>query len=175
MGDLTLESPAFDDGERIPEEYGYTETNVNPPLEIDGVPDDADSLALVVDDPDAKEPAGTVWDHWIVWNVPPETGTIPEAWDPDDATEGTNDYGDHATVARTRRTGNTPTGSNCSPWIRRSTSARTRARPTSSRRRKARPRADASRGNVPGDIVDDSLVRDKRLLLMEIHRSNETR
>ncbi|ELY79876.1 YbhB/YbcL family Raf kinase inhibitor-like protein [Natrinema pallidum] len=95
MGDFTLESPAFDDGDRIPEAYGYTETNVNPPLEIHGVPDDAETLALIVDDPDAKEPAGTVWDHWIVWNVPPETGTIPEAWDPDDATEGTNDYGDH--------------------------------------------------------------------------------
>ncbi|WP_222918702.1 YbhB/YbcL family Raf kinase inhibitor-like protein [Natrinema sp. SYSU A 869] len=95
MGDLTLKSPEFDDGERIPEEYGYTETNVNPPLEISGVPDDAESLALVVDDPDAKEPAGKVWDHWVVWNIPPATATIPEDWDADDAIEGTNDYGDH--------------------------------------------------------------------------------
>ncbi|MBZ6496249.1 YbhB/YbcL family Raf kinase inhibitor-like protein [Natrinema longum] len=94
MGDLTLESQAFDDGQRIPEEYGYTETNVNPPLEIRGVPDDAATLALIVDDPDAIEPAGNVWDHWIVWNVPPETGTIPEDWDAADAIEGTNDYGD---------------------------------------------------------------------------------
>ncbi|SEP86453.1 YbhB/YbcL family Raf kinase inhibitor-like protein [Natrinema salaciae] len=94
MGELTLESRAFDDGERIPEEYGYTARNVNPPLEVDGVPDDADSLALIVDDPDAKDPAGKVWDHWIVWNIPPETETIPEAWEPTDATEGTNDYGE---------------------------------------------------------------------------------
>lgn len=94
MNDLTLESPEFDHGERIPEEYGYTEANVNPPLEIDGVPDDAESLALIVDDPDAQEPAGKVWDHWIVWNVPPETGTIPEDWDADEPTEGTNDYGE---------------------------------------------------------------------------------
>jgi Raf kinase inhibitor-like YbhB/YbcL family protein len=95
MGDLELASPAFDHGERIPEEYGYTERNVNPPLEIDGVPDDAESLALIVDDPDAREPAGKVWDHWLVWNVPPETASIPEDWEPTDATEGTNDYGDH--------------------------------------------------------------------------------
>lgn len=94
MSDLSLTSPAFDDGDRIPEEYGYTERNVNPPLEIGGVPDDAESLSLIVDDPDAKEPAGKVWDHWIVWNVPPGTETIPADWDADDAAEGTNDYGD---------------------------------------------------------------------------------
>jgi hypothetical protein len=92
---LGLESPAFDDGERIPEEYGYAKANVNPPLEIDGVPDDAASLALIVDDPDAREPAGKVWDHWVLWNVPPETTTIPEGWNPEDATEGTNDFGEH--------------------------------------------------------------------------------
>jgi len=95
VAELRLESPAFDDGERIPEEYGYTETNVNPPLEIDGVPDDAESLALIVDDPDAREPAGKVWDHWIVWNVPLKRTTIPEGWTPDEATEGTNDFGEH--------------------------------------------------------------------------------
>ncbi|QLK26292.1 YbhB/YbcL family Raf kinase inhibitor-like protein [Natrinema zhouii] len=94
MGDLTLESPEFDHGDRIPEEYGYTKDNVNPPLEIDGVPDDADSLALIVDDPDAKEPAGKVWEHWLVWNIPPETTTISAGWSPDDATEGTNDFGE---------------------------------------------------------------------------------
>lgn len=95
MADFTLRSPEFDDGERIPDRYGYEADDVNPPLEIDGVPDDADSLALLVDDPDAMEPAGKVWDHWIVWNVPPEESSIPEDWTPDDvgATEGTNDYG----------------------------------------------------------------------------------
>ncbi|QLG48072.1 YbhB/YbcL family Raf kinase inhibitor-like protein [Natrinema halophilum] len=94
MGSTTLESPAFDDGERIPEEYGYAEDNTNPPLEIDAVPDDAESLALIVDDPDAREPAGKVWDHWVLWNVPPETGTIPEGWDPIEAREGMNDFGE---------------------------------------------------------------------------------
>lgn len=93
MGDLTLTSPAFDDGERIPEKYGYTEANVNPPLNIENVPDGAESLALIMDDPDAVEPAGKVWDHWVVWNIPSETTEIPEEWSPQQAMEGTNDYG----------------------------------------------------------------------------------
>lgn len=93
IGALTLTSPAFDDGERIPEKYAYAEDNVNPPLVIDHVPEAARSLALVVDDPDAVEPAGSVWEHWVVWNIPPDTSTIPEDWSPDVAVEGTNDYG----------------------------------------------------------------------------------
>lgn len=91
---LTLRSPAFDDGERIPDGYGYREENVNPPLEVEGVPEGAKSLALIVDDPDAMEPAGKVWDHWVVWNVPPDVTSIPEDWAPDDAEEGTNDFGE---------------------------------------------------------------------------------
>jgi hypothetical protein len=96
MPELRLSSPAFEDGAPIPEEYGYTERNVNPPLEVAGVPDGAESLALVMDDPDAMEPAGKVWDHWVVWNVPPGTSEIPEGWDPaaDGATEGENSWGE---------------------------------------------------------------------------------
>ncbi|WP_425499134.1 YbhB/YbcL family Raf kinase inhibitor-like protein [Natronosalvus rutilus] len=92
-GDLRLTSPAFGDGERIPDRYGRGERDVNPPLEIEGVPDDADSLALVVDDSDAVEPAGRIWVHWLVWNVPPETTTIPEDWEAAGAVEGENDFG----------------------------------------------------------------------------------
>lgn len=93
MGDLTLSTPAFDDGDPIPEKYGYEVDNVNPPLAVSGVPDDAASLALVMDDPDAMEPAGKVWDHWVVWNIPTDV-EIPEGWDPtiDGATEGSNDF-----------------------------------------------------------------------------------
>jgi hypothetical protein len=94
MTTLSLTSPAFEDGERIPREYGYTEANVNPPLELAGVPEGTGSLALVVDDPDAVEPAGKVWDHWVVWNVDPTTDRIHADWDPGDAVEGTNDYGE---------------------------------------------------------------------------------
>ncbi|WP_424019509.1 YbhB/YbcL family Raf kinase inhibitor-like protein [Halorientalis pallida] len=95
MSDLRLESPAFEDGERIPEKYGYTEDDVNPPLHVENVPDGAVSLVLIVDDPDAMEPAGKIWDHWLVWDIDPDIGEIPEDWAADDATEGQNDYGEH--------------------------------------------------------------------------------
>ena len=93
-GALDLTSPAFDDGDAIPREYGRRERDVNPPLAIAGVPDDAASLALVLDDPDAVEPAGQVWLHWLVWNVDPGRTAIPEAWDAAGAVEGTNDFGE---------------------------------------------------------------------------------
>jgi Raf kinase inhibitor-like YbhB/YbcL family protein len=94
MTALQLSSPAFANGEPIPDQYGYTVEDVNPPLEIDGVPEGTESLALVMDDPDAVEPAGKVWDHWVVWNVDPTTATIPEDWTPSDAEQGSNDYGE---------------------------------------------------------------------------------
>jgi Raf kinase inhibitor-like YbhB/YbcL family protein len=91
---LSLSSSAFEDGGPIPEEYGYEERNVNPPLEIEGIPPPTESLALIVDDPDAVEPAGKVWDHWVAWNVDPDNHQIPEDWDAEDAVEGRNDYGE---------------------------------------------------------------------------------
>ncbi|WP_340101438.1 YbhB/YbcL family Raf kinase inhibitor-like protein [Salinibaculum salinum] len=94
MAPLELTSPVFADGEQIPDKYGYTAENVNPPLEIEAVPADAESLALVMDDPDAVEPAGKVWDHWVVWNIDTETTTIPEGWDASGAVQGQNDYGE---------------------------------------------------------------------------------
>jgi hypothetical protein len=93
---LELSSPAFDDGDPIPRSHGYREGNVSPPLALSGVPDAAESLVLVVDDPDAVGPAGTVWDHWLVWNVDPGHTRLPEGWDPASAgaVEGTNDFGE---------------------------------------------------------------------------------
>jgi len=93
MSELTLTSPAFADGEPIPEEYGYEARDVNPPLRIDGVPDAAESIVLLVDDPDAVEPAGKVWDHWTVYDLDPELTEIPEDWDVE-GVEGRNDYGE---------------------------------------------------------------------------------
>ncbi|WP_129114458.1 YbhB/YbcL family Raf kinase inhibitor-like protein [Halegenticoccus tardaugens] len=91
---MQLSSPAFADGEAIPRRHGYREENVNPPLRIEGVPDGTASLVLVVDDPDAKDPAGKVWDHWVVWNVDPDVEEIPEAWAVEAAVEGRTDYGE---------------------------------------------------------------------------------
>mgnify|MGYP000085473397 FL=1 len=96
MVDLQLTSPAFEDGETIPERYGYTEDNVNPPFEISGAPSNTESFLIVVDDPDAREPAGKIWDHWVVWNIDADTESIPEDWDPGGAgaVAGENDYGE---------------------------------------------------------------------------------
>ncbi|MFW5927929.1 MAG: YbhB/YbcL family Raf kinase inhibitor-like protein [Thermoplasmatota archaeon] len=92
MSEFKLTSPEFSNGENIPRKYGYTKENINPPLKISGVPDDTESLALVIDDPDAMEPAGKIWDHWVIWNIPPEIKIIKEDYTPKEAVEGKNDY-----------------------------------------------------------------------------------
>lgn len=91
---LELSSPAFSDGDPISEKYGYTEQNINPPLEIFGIPEQTETLVLIVDDPDAVEPAGKIWDHWLIWNIDPVQNKIPEEWTASEAIEGMNDYGE---------------------------------------------------------------------------------
>lgn len=91
---MDLRSSAFDDGGQIPDEYGYTEANINPPLRIADVPDGTGELVLVMDDPDAVEPAGKVWDHWVLYGIDPSTTAIEEDSIPSGATEGKNDYGE---------------------------------------------------------------------------------
>ena len=68
MGDLKLTSSAFSEGAEIPRKYGYKNGNEVPPLAINGVPEGTESLTLIMDDPDAMEPAGKVWVHWVIWN-----------------------------------------------------------------------------------------------------------
>jgi hypothetical protein len=92
QGELSLSSPDFDDGERMPDWTGYANENENPELEISGVPDGAESLVLIVDDPDAQPVAGHTWDHWYAWDIDPDIGTIPRDWGGGDATEGFNDF-----------------------------------------------------------------------------------
>ena len=70
MDDLKLTSPAFSDGDEIPRECGYKNGNLEPPLGISGTSMATRSYALIMDDPDAMEPAGKVWVHWVVWNIP---------------------------------------------------------------------------------------------------------
>lgn len=94
MSTFTLSSPAFEDGGPIPAEYGYRRRNVNPPLELHNVPDGTASIAIVMDDPDAVEPAGKIWDHWVVWNVPPAVEKIPADWSSSSIAEGRNDFGE---------------------------------------------------------------------------------
>jgi Raf kinase inhibitor-like YbhB/YbcL family protein len=91
---MKLKSPAFDNGEPIPKKYGYEEENISPPLSVADIPNDTESLALVIDDPDAKPIAGKVWVHWIVWNLPADTTDIPEGSLPEGTAEGQTDYGE---------------------------------------------------------------------------------
>ncbi|MFB6312005.1 MAG: YbhB/YbcL family Raf kinase inhibitor-like protein [Salinirussus sp.] len=91
-GDLSVESPAFDDGERMPDYVGFVNDNENPRLEIDGVPAGAESLVLVCDDPDAQGAVGFTFDHWIVSDIDPDIGAIPRGWDGGDATVHFNDF-----------------------------------------------------------------------------------
>ena len=93
-GGLSISAADFDDGEQMPDYVGYVNENENPELTIDGVPEDAESLVLVLDDPDARPVVGFTYDHWLVWDIDPDVGTIPRGWEPsdDEATVGYNDF-----------------------------------------------------------------------------------
>jgi Raf kinase inhibitor-like YbhB/YbcL family protein len=71
---LTISSPEFEHEGYIPMKFSCEGKNMNPPLNIRGIPKETISLALIVEDPDA--PNG-IFDHWIVWNIHP-TETISE-------------------------------------------------------------------------------------------------
>jgi Raf kinase inhibitor-like YbhB/YbcL family protein len=90
MGELRLTSPAFTDNGDIPAKFSCQGEDVNPELSISGVPEGAKSLVLIMDDPDA--PMGT-WDHWVVFNIPAGTGTVPEDSVPGGAVQGKNGWG----------------------------------------------------------------------------------
>lgn len=91
---LNLTSSAFPAGGSIPAKYSCEGANVSPALEWSGTPAAAKSLALICDDPDA--PAGT-WTHWVLFNLPANTTSLPEKMDtaaalPSGAKQGTNDF-----------------------------------------------------------------------------------
>lgn len=71
---MKLTSPDFKNNEYIPKKFTCDGQGINPGLVIDGVPSQAKSLVLIVDDPDA--PAGT-FVHWVVFDIP-VTGKIEE-------------------------------------------------------------------------------------------------
>ena len=80
---LTLTSPAFSEGAAIPSRFTCEGDNVNPPLQIEGVPAGVVSFSLLMDDPDIPESVKmnrgiTVFDHWVVFNIPADTIEIPE-------------------------------------------------------------------------------------------------
>ena len=83
---MKVSSPAFESKGLIPEKYTCQGTDINPPLIIEEIPEEAKSLALIVEDPDA--PSGN-WIHWIVYDIP-IIGHIQENSVP--GTQGRNDY-----------------------------------------------------------------------------------
>jgi hypothetical protein len=87
---MEIESPVFKNNKLIPSKYTCDGENVNPPLLIGDVPENAKSLVLIVDDPDASR--GT-WVHWTVWNIGPHIKEIKENSCPQNAVEGRTDFG----------------------------------------------------------------------------------
>lgn len=77
---MQLTSPAFKEGGKIPEKFTCEGDNISPELSISGVPFYAVTLVLIMDDPDVPESVrrDKMWDHWIVFNMPPRTSRIPE-------------------------------------------------------------------------------------------------
>jgi hypothetical protein len=88
---MIITSPAFSDGEFIPQKFTCDGGGINPELQIHNVPDGAKSLALIVHDPDAPIEGG--FTHWVVWNIDPQTVIIKEESIPPGATEGANGSG----------------------------------------------------------------------------------
>lgn len=93
---LILKSTAFTHGGEIPPKYTCEGRNASPPLAWSGVPAHAKSLALIVDDPDAPDPAAstTTWVHWVLYNIPTSVSSLPEAASklPAGTLEGLNDW-----------------------------------------------------------------------------------
>jgi hypothetical protein len=81
---FVLNSDAFGDEEAIPERYSCDGENISPPLEWREPPPGTASFALIFDDPDAVAVAGVTWVHWILFNLPGTTRTLPEALLPDE-------------------------------------------------------------------------------------------
>jgi Raf kinase inhibitor-like YbhB/YbcL family protein len=93
--DFTLGSQSFEDGEEIPSAYTCDADELSPELSWDGLPEGTESMALIMEDPDAP---GGLFTHWVVYNIPPQSGTINEGAGsegglPMDAVQGVNEVG----------------------------------------------------------------------------------
>jgi Raf kinase inhibitor-like YbhB/YbcL family protein len=99
---FTLRSAAFGEGQSIPARYTCEGLDLSPPLAWSAPPAGARSLALVVRDPDAPDPAAPqmTWTHWLLLNLPPVAGHLPEragepgaGGSPPGSLDGLNDWG----------------------------------------------------------------------------------
>lgn len=87
---MKLASSAFEHQQQIPDKYTCKGANVNPPLQFLEVPEQAKSLVLILDDPDA--PVG-LWVHWVVFNMDPQTLGIEEDRKPSHGIQGMTSFG----------------------------------------------------------------------------------
>jgi len=89
---LSLTSPAFSEGTRMPLNSGYEKGNISPAVEWSDVPEKTESFALIMDDPDARG-----WTHWVVFNIPVSAAALSENFPneeefPDGTRQGINDF-----------------------------------------------------------------------------------
>jgi len=96
---LKVTSSAFQQGGSIPAKYTCEGQDVSPPLAWTGAPGNIKSYALIVDDPDAPDPAKPqrVYVHWVLYNIPATSTSLPENASksglPKGAVQGKNDWG----------------------------------------------------------------------------------
>ena len=91
---MKLVSTAFKEGEGVPKRYTCEGDDISPPLAWSGAPANARSFVLLCDDPDAPR---STWTHWAVYDLPPTTASLKEAY-PTDADvggvkQGVTDFG----------------------------------------------------------------------------------
>jgi Raf kinase inhibitor-like YbhB/YbcL family protein len=99
---LSLTSPSFVHGGDIPARHTCQGAESSPALAWSGIPAGTRTLALIVDDPDAPDPATPkrTWVHWVLWDIPPESTGVPEGVSDEQLPPGTrigmndmNDFG----------------------------------------------------------------------------------
>ncbi|RME21473.1 MAG: YbhB/YbcL family Raf kinase inhibitor-like protein [Deltaproteobacteria bacterium] len=81
---LTITSPAFSDQGEIPRVFTCQGDDTSPPLAWSDAPDGTRSLVLIVDDPDAPDPAAPkmTWVHWVLYNLPADSSGLPQGVSP---------------------------------------------------------------------------------------------
>jgi Raf kinase inhibitor-like YbhB/YbcL family protein len=92
---MKLTSSAFVEGGKIPSKFTCQGEDINPELHFKDVPSQAKALVLILDDPDVPEHVrkDRMYDHWVVYNIPPTTTRISENSQPP-GTPGKNTRGD---------------------------------------------------------------------------------
>ena len=90
---LSIASPAFDHSQPIPSEYTCEGDDLSPAFSWSGVPEGTKSLVLIVDDPDAPDPAAPrmTWVHWVLYDLPADATGLPRAVSSSDLPGGTRE------------------------------------------------------------------------------------